>query len=475
MISVVQGASSGIDLTGDWRGSISAGAVPLRLVFHFKRGGDGGWVGTLDSPDQGAKGMPIGSVALAEGKLILTFPDIRARYEGSLASDGLAFEGTWAQGPAVFPLKLAKSAAPVPEARRPQLPRAPFPYATMDVKFPSLAKDVKLAGTLCIPRGKGPFPAVVLVSGSGPQDRDETLFGHKPFQVIADHLARNGIASLRYDDRGVGGSTGNSVTATTLDFAQDTEGALRVLRTIGQIRRDAIGIIGHSEGGLIGPLVAARSTEVGFLILLAGPGMPGRTVILEQVEALQRAMGVPAGESARAVALQRKLVDVACSDGDPTDIQRRLLEVADGFAATLSGAEKAEFEKGRPMFQAQLATLATPWFRTFLTHDPRPVLARLRVPVLALHGGKDLQVVPTTQAPAIRAALEAGGNRRAKVEILPGLNHLFQTCRTGLPAEYGEIEETFSPVALKRMVAFVREVVAAKPSGAPALPPRPSR
>lgn len=465
-----QGPSSGIDLTGDWRGSLSAGAVPLRLVFHFKRGGDGVWVGTLDSPDQGAKGMPIGSVALSEGKLILTFPDIRARYEGAIAPDGSRVDGTWVQGGSTFPLKLAKSATPVPEPRRPQLPRPPYPYESRDITFPSAEKGVRLAGTLCVPRGKGPFPAVVLVSGSGSQDRDEFLLGHRPFRVIADHLARHGIASLRYDDRGVGGSTGNAALATSADYSRDAEGALRALRADPHVRRDALGIAGHSEGGLIGPMVADRCPEVRFLILLAGPGLPGRDVLVEQVEALQNAMGVSAAETVRSLALQRKLIDVACSDGDAADIRRRLGDVVDAFGAGLSGVEKTEFEKARPNFDAQMATLATPWFRYFLAHDPRPVLTRLRVPVLALHGGKDLQVVPATQASAIRAALRAGGNRGSKVEVLPGLNHLFQACRTGLPGEYGEIEETFSPAALSRMVEFVRGVAASKQVGGRPIP-----
>jgi len=451
-----------LDLSGDWQGSLSAGAVPLRLVFHLRPAPDGGWKGTMDSPDQNARGIPIGAVALRGHALELAFPAFAAGFEGTVADDGKSVAGNWKQAGSTFPLTLVKSAGPVAEPRRPQRPRPPYPYVVRELKFPSVQPGVVLAGTVCVPRGKGPFPAVVMVTGSGPQDRDEFLLGHRPFHVIADHLARHGIASLRYDDRGVGASGGDPTLATSDDFALDAEGAVRALRALPDIRKDRVGILGHSEGGLIGPLAARRTKDIAFLVLLAGPGLPGKDVMVSQMAALLKAAGNNDADVAKSVVLQRTLVDIAAGPGSVDDRVRRMGEAADRFAEGLNETERVAFANARKGLDAQLRTLASPWFRRFLNHDPRPVLAGLRVPVLALHGSLDLQVDANSNAAAIREALRKGRIRGSRVEILPGLNHLFQTCRTGLPAEYGTIEETFAPVALARIVAFVREATGTK-------------
>ena len=450
-------------VSGDWTGKLIVGAVALRVVFHLKQSRSGGWTGTMDSPDQGARGIPIPSVTFDGKRLVIDFPNIQARFDG-VAQPDRRIVGTWTQGGRQLPLALIRSATPNAAPKRPQEPRGPFPYRTEEVVFDSVARGVRLSATLVVPRGKGPFPAVVLVSGSGPQDRDESLMGHKPFAVVADHLARAGFATLRADDRGVGKSTGDFVAANSADFADDAEGAVRFLQSRPDIRKERIGIAGHSEGGIIAPMVAARNPEVGFLILLAGTGVPGIEVIAAQSDAIQRAVSVPTDVRRRNGQLQRALLDLArdlratAGNGQPAPalVQSRLAAVLDPFVASLSESERAAFTSERSPLEAQFREMLSPWFTFFLEHDPRPVLRQVRVPVLVLNGARDLQVLPGQNVAEIVGALRSGGNRRVVSRILPGLNHLFQTCRTGAPTEYGEIEETFAPKALREMVAFLR-------------------
>lgn len=444
------------DVVGDWQGKLNVGAVSLRVVFHLKKGEGGALSGTMDSPDQGARGLPIGSVTLAGDTLTLAFPPIDATFVGTVSADGKRATGTWRQGGQELPLVLERSSAPIPAPRRPQTPKAPFPYAARDVRFASVASGVTLAGTLTVPKGKGPFPAVVLVSGSGPQDRDESLMGHRPFAVLADQLARAGIASLRYDDRGVKGSTGAFATATSLDFADDAEGAVRFLKGRPGIAPGRIGIAGHSEGGLIAPIVAARSRDVGFLVLLAGTGVPGEQVIVAQGAAIMRAQGLPEEEVRGNTALQVKVLEIARTTPRAEEAAPRIAAAVDAHVATLAPEKRAAFDGLRKTLDAQIAQFSNPWFRFFLTYDPRTSLSRVRVPVLVLNGGRDLQVLPGQNVPEIERALLRAGNPRVVVRVLPGLNHLFQHCRTGSPDEYGQIEETFAPEAIRQIVAFVR-------------------
>jgi uncharacterized protein len=446
-------AASSDPWSGTWLGTLSVGAVSLRLVFNITMK-DGSYTATMDSPDQGAKGVPVSGVTAAAGTITLEVKVAAGVYAGALSPDGLSIDGTWKQGAAAFPVLLQKQAGAF-ALERPQEPKPPFPYTSTDVTFTDVKAGVTLAGTLTVPQGKGQFPAVVLVTGSGPQNRDEALMGHRPFAVIADFLSRNGIAVLRYDDRGVGASKGSFATATTLDLADDAEAAFTYLASRPEVDAKRVGIAGHSEGGEIAPIVAARNPSVAFIILLAGPGLRGDALLLAQAEALARASGADDATIAWSHTLNVQLYGIAAGPGDAASV---LDAATKAYAAGIDAApglteqQKADAKKGASQ---AVASLASPWFRTFLALDPAAYLAKVRVPVLAMNGTKDLQVPADPDLAAISAALKAGGNSRVTLLKLDGLNHLFQHADTGLPAEYGQITETFAPEALAAMREFV--------------------
>lgn len=431
---------------GSWVGSLKVGAVNLRLVFNINSA-NGALAATMDSPDQGAKGIPVSGVDVQGDAVVLAVKAAAGSYEGKISPDGRRIDGVWKQGGSSFPVPLQKQDAPF-VLDRPQEPKPPFPYAAVEVRFPGMKPGIELAGTLTVPQGDGPFPAVVLVTGSGQQNRDEELMGHRPFAVIADHLTRGGIAVLRYDDRGVGGSKGDVASATTLDFADDAEAAFSFLAARPEVDPRRTGIAGHSEGGLIGPIVAARNPAVTFLVLLAGPGLPGDRIVQSQREAIGRASGMDEKQLAWSTEVNRRLYAVAKGPGDAAAVAAELgriyVEAIDSNPS-LSPAQKEEAKRNP---DAALAPLATPWYRTFLALDPAAYLSKVRVPVLALNGSKDLQVPADDNLFAIGAALMAAGNQGGSLRKLDGLNHLFQHAGTGLPEEYGKITETFASEAL---------------------------
>ncbi|MBT5872821.1 MAG: alpha/beta hydrolase, partial [Candidatus Latescibacteria bacterium] len=335
---------------------------------------------------------------------------------------------------------------------RPQTPLAPFPYHTEDVVVDGGSEGVKLEGTLTIPDTGGPFPAVVLISGSGPQDRDETLAGHRPFWVLADHLSRNGIAVLRYDDRGVGASTGKFETATTVELADDARAMHTFLLSRGDVDRNKVGLIGHSEGGIIAPMLASQSEEVAFIVMLAGPGLRGDEILYLQTELISRAMGLDETAIRQSRIDSEAMYAIIRSESDQQKMVQRLRTYRTGAMAGYTEEMLAEIRKyGDPekLFEASLGQLTAPWFRFFLDYDPIPSLKKTSCPVLALIGERDMQVPPLQNIPAIEEALQQGVSKEFSVEELPGLNHLFQKAKTGSPGEYGSIEETFAPSALK--------------------------
>lgn len=452
-------------LIGDWQGKLNTGAISLRLVFHIKADATGKLSATMDSPDQSAYGLPVGDVTI-DGKAVkLALPAVNGLLSGTLDDSGKVIAGRWEQGGASLPITLNLSDTPILPVKRPQTPEAPFPYIESNVTFPSIAKGITLAGTLTVPKGPGPFPTAIFVSGSGGQDRDETLLGHKPFHVLADQLARLGIASLRYDDRGVGLSNGDQALGTSKDFADDAEGAVRFLKTTANIKRNKIGFIGHSEGGLIAPMVAARNADVAFVVMLAGPGVPGKEVILKQSEAIMKTMKATPADIQRSRASQLKIiaaVEAAVgknpNNPDPKKLVAALKKETDSLIASLPPAQQEEAKKNRAMVDAQVQQYATPWFRYFLSYDPRTALRKVKVPVLVMNGDKDVQVLAAQNVPEVEKALRAGGNQRVTVRVMPGLNHLFQHAITGSPQEYGTIDETFAPDAIKEITAFIRSI-----------------
>lgn len=449
ILSAVLPAPAAADkgLEGIWQGTLEAGGAKVRLVFHISKK-DGKRLATLDSPDQGVKGIPLDEVEDKDGRVRLGLKKGGFAFEGKLKPDGSALEGDWKQAGKSFPLTLRR-VEKAPEVARPQHPKKPYPYQEEEVAFENKKAGVKFAAALTLPRGRGPCPAVVLISGSGAHDRDETIFGHKPFLVLADHLTRRGVAVLRCDDRGVGRSTGKKMQATTADLAGDALAAVAYLKGRKEIDPKWIGLIGHSEGGLIAPLAASQSADVAFIVLLAGPGLPGEEILYLQGQAVLKAQGAPAKVLAEQRALQEIIFAAVRKEQDNDKVKKLIDEGLKKRLEKKAAEERKELEKQKSLVEAQLRLVLTPWFRYFLTYDPRPALRKVRVPVLALIGEKDVQVPPKENIKAITAALAEGGNQDCTVKELASLNHLFQTCKTGSLAEYGRSEETFAPSALK--------------------------
>ncbi|MGE0709882.1 MAG: alpha/beta hydrolase family protein [Planctomycetota bacterium] len=403
----------------------------------------------------------MAKVELRGRTLTLDVTRVRGRYEGEVTPEGDEIRGTWSQGGARLPLVFRRAKGPV-ALPRPQHPKPPFPYRAEDVRFAHRdgvldeQGPVRLAGTLTLPPWPGPHPGVVLISGSGPQDRDETLLAHKPFLVLADYLTRRGFAVLRYDDRGVGESTGDFGAATSFDFAHDAAAALRFLAARPEVDAKRCGLCGHSEGGLIAPLVASRQQGAAFCVLLAGPAVDGEAIVSLQSRRIQLAMGVDGVQIARSEAQSAPLRAIAKEDTPRAEAERRLRAALEKLWEGLTPAERQQVGAKEAFLEPQLRTLLSPWFRTFLRYDPAPALRQVRCPVLALNGALDLQVDAQQNLPVIARELEAGHNPDYAAIKLPGLNHLFQTCRTGAPAEYGKLEETFSPLALQTVGDWLR-------------------
>jgi len=433
-------------LPGSWLGKIKAGTVELRVVFNLSVIGNDSLVATLDSPDQGAKNIKLGLVTLTGEVIKISAPAILGEYNGTIKNDTI-IEGTWKQAGNTMSLNLAKLKVPF-TVNRIQEPKPPFPYTSEEVTFINDKFNNKLSGTLTIPSGKGPFKTVILISGSGPQNRNEELFGHKPFLVIADYLSRNGIAVLRYDDRGVGRSQWNYSSATSADLATDAEAAFNFLKNYPQSNNKEIGLIGHSEGGLIAPIVAASNPEIGFIVSLAGPGVTGQQIIIRQSQEISRLSGEKESAIRETTEINKKLYAVLRKEKDNEKAEIKILALYRDYVEKkkLSGEDT---EKAVNQLKMSFGTKQYTWFRYFITTDPATFWRNVECPVLALNGEKDLQVAADENLPAIEKSLKSGGNKKVKILKLPGLNHLFQHCKTGLPSEYGSIEETFSPEALK--------------------------
>ena len=434
---------------GNWVGVLAMPAGKLRMALAISRDSASQLTAVVTSLDQGNARIP-GQLAMRGDTLVVTMAAVSASYIAVLSADSL--RGTFTQGTNTMPLDMGH-AAPRQAVTRPQEPRPPFPYRSRDVSLESVP-GVRLSGTVLLPAGDGPFPAVVFVTGSGPQNRNEELLDHKPFLVIADYLARHGIASLRYDDRGTAQSTGNFAASTSADFAQDAEAAVRFLRMEPGIARNRIGIVGHSEGGLIAPMVAARSTDVAFIVLLAGPGIPGDSILLLQNALIAAAYGAQPAAIQRNIEVNRRLFDAIKASRDSADAVVRIHEISRSMVAALPAGEQALATR---QVGALSASYLSPWMRYFIPYDPRPALRRVHVPVLALGGTLDLQVPYAENLSAIEGALRVAGNRDYRMVSMPGLNHLFQTAVTGSPGEYSAINETFSPVALQVIGQWINQ------------------
>lgn len=449
--------AAGESLSGAWQGSLKVPGGLLRIVFNFAEKDEVGYGATLDSPDQGAKGIPCDSVIVEGTSVQVRVNVIGGIFHGMREAGSDSITGKWKQGGVEFPLVLKYVGKEAEGPKRPQEPKKPYPYDEQEVSYGNPDAGDTLSATLTLPPGSGPFPAVLLITGSGPQDRDETVFGHRPFLVLADYLTRHGIAVLRADDRGVGKSTGVFAAATTRDFAGDALAGTAYLKSRKEIRRKRIGLVGHSEGGVIAPMVAADSKDVAFIVLLAGTGVPGDQLLLTQAALIGKAMGASEEQLRRADELNRKVYALLESGRDSLSIVSEVRTLLLAGMSLMDSTSRSEKMATDAAIDVQIRQIMSPWFRFFLTYDPRPALKRVRCPVLALNGEKDLQVPPEQNLPEIEAALRAGGNDDVTALKLPGLNHLFQTAVKGTPDEYAKNEETISPVALKTITDWILE------------------
>jgi uncharacterized protein len=456
-------------LKGAWEGAIELpGGVELRAVIKVEpsKEDEKRLEAMFYSPDQSPDGIPVTRVELKDKAVKIVVGVIGGTFEGTLDDKGDAMTGKWKQGQGSFTLNLKKTDKPSTTARvRPQDPKGPLPYTAEDLTFENKEAGITLAGTLTIPEGKGPFPAAVLVTGSGPQDRDESLLGHRPFLVLADSLTRRGIAVLRFDDRGVGKSKGDFKTATTADFATDAVAAVRYLKTRKEIAGDKIGVIGHSEGGLIAPVAAVSAPQdIAYIVLMAGPGVPGVEIIERQQALIAKAAGASDSVVEWNGKLMREAVRLIGEGAKPEEIKAHFSSAIKGLQSGLTDKEKEETKEALEAIaiDLQIEELLSPWFKYFLTFDPRPGLSKVQCPVLAINGEKDLQVDPGQNLPEVEKALKAGGNGKYKIVEMKGLNHLFQQSETGAPSEYGKIETTIDPAALDAIGLWVVETVGAE-------------
>ncbi len=450
--------AAGQNLEGTWEGALDLGPAKLRLALKVTKAAGGALAAKLDSIDQGAKDLTVDVISFKDGAVHFEMKQLLVVFDGTLNKEGSEIAGQFKQGGGSFPLTLKRVDKPT-TLDRPQEPKPPFPYDEEEVSYENKRDGVKLAGTLTLPRGKAPFPAVILITGSGPQNRNEELMGHKPFLVLADYLTRRGVAALRVDDRGVGGSTGSVPNSTSENFAVDVLAGIEFLKSRKEINPKQIGLIGHSEGGLVAPMVASQSNDVALIVLLAGPGLPGEEILYQQGALILKASGAGTEALARQRATQEMMFSILKQEKDNAVAEKKLREELNKQMAGVGEAQKTQAAQSAEL---QIKQVLSPWFRHFLTYDPRPTLSKVKCPVLALIGENDLQVPAAENLREIEATLKAAGNKDVTTMRMPKLNHLFQTSETGLPGEYGKIEETFAPVALKTIGDWILARVNAK-------------
>ena len=439
------------NLVGIWQGKLEVSGISLRIVFNITKDAEGKLTATMDSPDQRVKDIPVEEVTFKDGVLHLEVKSAGGFFEGKVKEDFLSIEGELNQAGQSFPLVLER-VEEIAKVNRPQEPKKPYPYKEEEVTYKNKEAGITLAGTLTSPFEKGPFPAVLLITGSGAQDRDETSLNHKPFLVLADYLTRLGVAVLRVDDRGVGGSTGDFLQVTSEDFAGDVLTGVEYLKSRKEIDPRQIGLIGHSEGAIIAPMVAAQSPDVAFIVMMAGTGLTGEEILYLQSALILKVNGVSDELITKSRALQESIYTVLKKEKDDAVAAEELHEIIENAKLQLSEEEREKILFGA-FTEAPIKLI--PWYRYFLTNNPKTALIKVKCPVLAINGEKDLQALPKESLQSIEEALIAGGNKDYTVKELPNLNHLFQTAQTGAPSEYSQIEETIAPEALDLMGKWI--------------------
>lgn len=442
-------------LTGKWVGTLNAG-IELRIVFNIDMNNDT-LITTIDSPDQGANGIKTESTTYKNAVLKVNIPLIGGGFEGTYIEDSMRIRGNWMQSGQVIPLVLNKTDE-VNFSKKLQDPVKPYPYREEKIVFNNTVDNVTLAGTLTIPPGKGPFNTVILITGSGPQNRDEFLLGHSPFWVLSDFLTRQGNIVLRYDDRGVGESTGDFQTATSENFARDANAAVEYLVSRKDLPIGKIGFAGHSEGGMIAPMAALKNAHVDFIVLLAGPGIPGDSILNLQGDLIARANGMSEDIVNYNNQLRRAIINAAKQEGDVSEMRSNIIAATTHFLETTPADMLVKMGLTKADSTLAVDFYASKWMQYFLTYDPVPALEKLKIPVLALNGTHDLQVPYKDNLQGIETALEAGKNKNYKIVEMPGLNHLFQTSESGSPSEYATNKETFNEEAMHIIADWIRKL-----------------
>lgn len=441
-------------VVGRWEGAIHVMGIELDITVEFTER-DGELGAAIDIPQQGARGVPLQQVR-GDGEAVhfeLPAGPGLAVFDGNLVGDSIG--GVFTQSGAQGTFSLLRSATgPADDAITEDLP-----YDSEEVEFNN--GGVTLAGTLTLPRQPGSHPAVVMITGSGPQNRDEEVFGFKVFRVLADHLTRNGIAVLRYDDRGVGGSSGTVAESTSEDFAGDALSAVRLLRERDDIDAARIGLLGHSEGGLVAPIAALRSDHVAFLVLLASPAVRGAEILLAQVELILRASGASETEVQEQRHIQERAIAVVRSGEGWEEIAEIMREQAREVLERMNDQQRAAIVD-RDLFieqraAAALAGLQSRWFAYFIDYDPAAALREIRVPVLGLYGALDLQVPLGLNRPEMESALRESRNEDVTIRVFAGANHLFQAAVTGSPSEYPTLRKEFVPGFLDLIADWIHE------------------
>ena len=446
-------------IVGDWQGTLEVQGTSLRIIFHITES-DGALTATLDSPDQGATNLATNETTFQDDQLTIKANQLGIVYEGILSDNDSTVEGTFTQGGMAMPLTLTRGAGKAEAVVRPQDPTS-FPYQQEEVRFAN-PEGHQLAGTLTIPQDGAFEQVVVLISGSGPQNRNEELgpMNHRPFLVLSDYLTRHGIAVLRYDDRGVAESEGDFAKATSQDFAEDAQSAVAFLRGRSDTQEKQIGLVGHSEGGMIAPMVASQTDAVDFIVLLAAPGIPIVELMKLQNDRAAQAEGVPAKVREANLAAMSAAYDYLTANQ-----KAEKSELKQGLIRMLKASDEKRPENANPdtvsleaQYERQAAMMTSDWFLYFINYDPAEYLRQVSCPVLAINGALDVQVTADENLAGIEEALAAGGNRNVTIKKMKKQNHLFQQATTGAASEYGKIDETFNEATMDYLVSWIRDV-----------------
>ena len=465
----------GQEITGNWEGNLNVQGSEIPIVFHISKDSSGKLTATFDSPKQKAFNLTCNQVAINGDSVILYMNIIKGKYAATLQAGNKQMNGSWFQGPGSLPLNVTKTSDIVSTrmVKRPQTPKAPYPYLSENVAYNNTNKNIRFGATFTAPipdpntqYAKTPvYPTVILITGSGKQDRDETIFDHKPFAVIADYLTRHGIAVLRVDDRDMGSTTGDFNTATTADFAKDVEAGIAYLKTRKEVDTTHMGLIGHSEGGIIAPMLASSRKDIKFIVMLAGPGVKITELMEQQAVDVLAKSDLPSTALDKYRILYRNMVTTILHSKDNTIAMKESAKV---FTAWQKGLDStmllnitgvSDQKSMNEFIRGFVMQLHSPWFNYFMRINPASYLSKVQCPVLALNGEKDIQVAATPNLAAIKNALKNNSSKKVVIREMKDLNHLFQHCKTCSVPEYDELEESFSPEVLEIIANWINSTV----------------